>query len=128
MSAHGKENILKSIILQQKNSPALVKGKLWKNCPLTIVLFREQKLKVTGRDTVYVYARSYRGLCIHRLWWEWLDKTQEERRFKKFFVIKELLSEKHCSRPSGNIFSITLCHRESKLNKKQCEKERLKLS
>ena len=54
MSAHGKENILKSIILQQKNSPALVKGKLWKNCPLTVVLFREQKLKVTGRDTVYV--------------------------------------------------------------------------
>jgi len=27
-------------------------------------------------------------------------------------VIKEQLSEKNCSRPSGNIFRIILCHRE----------------
>ena len=115
MSAHGKENILKSIILQQKNSPALVKGKLWKNCPLTIVLFREQKLKVTGRDTVCVcvHMHTHAGVCAFTGSDENdLIRHRKKEGLKNCLVIKEQLSEKNCSWPSGNIFRIILCHRK----------------
>lgn len=108
MSAHGKENILKSIILQQKNSPALVKGKLWKNCPLTVVLFREQKLKVTGRDT-----HTHAGVCAFTGSDENdLIRHRKKEDLKNCLVVKEQLSEKNCLWPSGNIFRIILCYRK----------------
>ena len=41
-----------------------------------------------------------------------LIKHRKKEDFKNCLVIKEQLSEKNFSRPSGNIFRIILCHRE----------------